>query len=129
MDDVVIKQVIVVRSDLHMRRDKLAEQAARASMQFLIDNNEADRGDQLTVKLSNDEATWLMSGSLTSVVACDSEDALRDMVFRAELADIEVHPINQQGTDEDDPDVLTCAAFGPTTSRELDRIVGGLKVA
>lgn len=125
MDDVV-KQVIVVRSDLHMRRDRVAEQAAKASMQFLIDNNEATRGDELTVRLSNDEASWLMSGSLTSVVACDSEDALRDLVFRAELADIEVHSINERH--DDGQPTLTCAAFGPTTERELDRIVGRLRL-
>lgn len=128
MDDV--KQVIVVRRDLNMRKGKIAAQVAHASMKFLIDNNEAQRGDELTVKLSREEATWLLSGSFTKVVVgCDSEEALRDLVFRAELADIEVHPIIDSGkTEFNNVPTLTCAAFGPTTAEELDRITGALKL-
>lgn len=128
MDEV--KQVIVVRKDLQMRKGKLAAQVAHASMKFLIDNNEADRGDELNVKLSNDEATWLMSGSFTKVVVgCDSEGALRDLIFQAELADIEVHPIVDAGrTEFNNVPTLTCAAFGPCSAVELDRITGTLKL-
>lgn len=125
----IVKQVIVVRRDLHLRKDELAAEAARASMQFLIDNNEADRGNELTVKLSNEEASWLMSGSLVSVVGCGSEDALRDLVLRATLADIEVHEITDaHKVDLDGTPTLTCAAFGPAPTDELDRITGALKL-
>ena len=125
-----IKQVIVVRKDLSLRKGKLAAQVAHASMKFLVDNNEAERGDEITVKLSHDEANWLLSGSFTKiVVGCDSEDALRDLVFRAELADIEVHPIIDAGrTEFDGVPTLTCAAFGPCQAEEIDKITGNLKL-
>jgi hypothetical protein len=42
-----IKQVIVVRRDLNMRKGKLAAQVAHASMKFLIDNDESNRGDEI----------------------------------------------------------------------------------
>lgn len=128
MNDV--KQVIVVRKDLNMRKGKIAAQVAHASMKFLIDNNEASRGDEITVKLSPAEAEWLLSGSFTKiVVGCDSEDALRDLVFQAELADVEVHPIIDAGrTEFNGVPTLTCAAFGPCTAEELDRITGNLKL-
>jgi peptidyl-tRNA hydrolase, PTH2 family len=128
MDDV--KQVIVVRKDLNMRKGKIAAQVAHAAMKFLVDNNEAERGDEITVKLSLDEASWLLSGSFTKiVVGVDSEEALRDLVFQAELADIEVHPIIDSGrTEFNGVPTLTCAAFGPCKAEEVDKITGNLKL-
>lgn len=125
-----VKQVIVVRKDLNMRKGKIAAQVAHAAMKFLVDNNEADRGDEITVKLTPEEAQWLLSGSFTKVVVgVDSEDALRDLVFQAELADIEVHPIIDAGrTEFNGVPTLTCAAFGPCTAEELDKITGNLKL-
>ena len=46
-----VKQVIVVRRDLNMRKGKLAAQVAHASMKFLIDNNTSERPDTLLVEL------------------------------------------------------------------------------
>jgi PTH2 family peptidyl-tRNA hydrolase len=128
MNDV--KQVIVVRSDLNMRKGKIAAQVAHASMKFLIDNNESVRGDEIVTKLTPAEAEWLLSGSFTKiVVGCDSEDALRDLMFQAELLDVEVHEIIDSGrTEFNGVPTLTCAAFGPCEAVELDKITGGLKL-
>lgn len=127
MDDV--KQVIVVRKDLNMRKGKIAAQVGHAAMKFLVDNNESERGDEIVVKLSGDEAQWLLSGSFKKiVVGCDSEEQLRDLVFQAELADIEVHPIIDNGlTEFHGEKTLTCAAFGPCKAEDVDRITGNLK--
>lgn len=117
-----VKQVIVVRRDLNIGRGKLAQDVAAASMQFLVDNNEAQRGDEITVKLSASEAEWLMSGSIATIVGCDSQTALEDLIFQAEMSDVEVHRVT-------DPSLgaLTCAAFGPCDAEEVDRITGNLK--
>lgn len=125
-----VKQVIVVRKDLQMRKGKIAAQVAHASMKFLVDNNEAERGDQIVINLTPDEASWLLSGSFTKiVVGCDSEDELRHLVFQAELSDIDVYPIVDSGkTEFDGIPTLTCAAFGPCTAEQLDRITGNLKL-
>lgn len=124
-----IKQVIVVRKDLNMRKGKIAAQVAHASMKFLVDNNEAKRGDEMIVMLSPEEAIWL-SGSFTKiVVGIDSEDALKDLVLRAELSSIEVHPIIDAGrTEFNGVATLTCAAFGPCDSDALDKLTGNLKL-
>lgn len=125
-----VKQVIVVRNDLNMRKGKIAAQVAHASMKFLVDNNEAERGDEIMVKLSPAEAEWLLSGSFTKiVVGVDSEQALQDLIFQAEMADVEVHPIIDAGkTEFNGVKTLTCAAFGPCTAEEIDRITGNLKL-
>lgn len=124
-----VKQVIVVRKDLNMRKGKIAAQVAHAAMKFLTDNNEAERGDEIIVKLSPSEAMWL-SGSFTKVVVgVDSEDALNDLVLRAELSNIEVHPIVDAGrTEFNGVPTLTCAAFGPCDSDVIDKITGNLKL-
>jgi PTH2 family peptidyl-tRNA hydrolase len=127
---IEVKQVIVVRKDLNMRKGKIGAQVGHASMKFLIDNNESERGDEIVVKLTPDEACWLLSGSFTkAVVGCDSEEELRDLIFRAELADIEVHPIIDNGrTEFNGVKTLTCAAFGPCKVEEIDPITGHLKL-
>lgn len=120
MDDV--KQVIVVRKDLNMRRGTIAEHVAHASMRFLVDNNEAERGDEVIIKLTPAEAMWLTgSVQMTDVVGVDSEEALQDLIFRAQMFDIEVCSV------VDDSEILTCAAFGPCSAEQLDRITGNLK--
>ena len=125
-----VKQVIVVRKDLNMRKGKIAAQASHASMKFLVDNNEAERGDEIMVHLTPSEAEWLLSGSFTKiVVGCDSEDALRDLIFQASLLDIEVHPIVDAGkTEFTGVPTLTCAAFGPCEATEVDKVTGNLKL-
>jgi PTH2 family peptidyl-tRNA hydrolase len=127
MNDV--KQVIVVRKDLNMRKGKIAAQVAHASMRFLTDNNEAERGDEIIVKLSPAEAMWLTGSFTKVVVSVDSEDALQDLIFSAEMSGIEVHPIIDSGkTEFDGVPTLTCAAFGPCEADVLDKITGNLKL-
>lgn len=125
-----VKQVIVVRRDLNMRKGKLASQVAHAAMKFLVDNNEADRDDELMVKLSREEATWLFSGSFTKIVAgCDSEEELQQLILRAKLADVEVYPIVDAGrTEFHGVPTLTCAAFGPCLAEEIDPITSTLRL-
>ena len=119
MNDV--KQVIVVRKDLNMRKSELSAQTAHASMMFLIDNNEADRNDEVVIKLTPAEATWLSGSFAPIILTVDSQDALEDLIFQAKMSDVEVH------TSVDEQETLTCAAFGPCDSEDIDRITGNLK--
>lgn len=125
-----VKQVIVVRKDIKMRKGKLASQVAHAAMKFIVDNNVSERPNVLVVELSNDEATWLFGGSFTkAVVACDTEDELRGLIMKAELADVTVCPIVDSGkTEFHGVPTLTCAAFGPAPVGEVDRITGHLQL-
>jgi peptidyl-tRNA hydrolase, PTH2 family len=124
-----IKMVIAVRKDLTMRKGKLAAQVAHASMKFLTDNNESERGDELHVKLSPEETIW-MTGSFTKiVVGVESQDALENLVFLARLEGIEAHIIIDGGkTEFDGVPTMTCAAFGPCESSQLDKLTGSLKL-
>jgi len=123
-----IKQIIVIRKDLNLKKAKLAAYVAHISMKFLLDNNEANRGDEFTIKLSPEEAVWLREGSTPIVFGINSEDALRDMMFKAELDGIETYPLFVQDQNEFSGDnTLVCAAFGPASSQDLSGIMNKLK--
>lgn len=126
-DDV--KQVIVVRKDINMRKGKFGAQVAHAAMKFLIDNNESERPDELLVRLSPDEVEWLFNETFKKIVlGADSEDELNDLILKAKLADIEVSPIIDCGlTEFHGVKTLTCAAFGPCKASVIDQITGHLK--
>lgn len=118
-----VKQVIVVRRDIPMKRGKLSSQIVHAAMKFLIDNNDAERGDEMHVRLSQDEALWL-SGSMDPYIAMvDSEDALQNLILKARLHDIEVYPVVDTSGGSS---ILTCAAFGPCDENDINKIASKL---
>ena len=57
-----MKQVILVRQDLKMKKSQVAAMVAKASTEFFLVNDESDRGDELSVKLTPEEADWINSG-------------------------------------------------------------------
>jgi PTH2 family peptidyl-tRNA hydrolase len=122
-----IKQVIVVRKDLKLRKSKLASLAAHAAMQFILDNNESDRPDELQVKLSQQEAQWIKGTFDKDVLGIDSHDALSDMVLKAELNGVNVYSIFDKSKKPDEGPQLVCAAFGPDEEDQLAQIIGSLK--
>lgn len=126
------KQVIVVRTDLNMRKGKLASQVAHAAMAFLTRNAEFSDNidvDTMTVELFPFEREWLDNSFTKVVVGVASEEALKDVIFKAKMAGIEVNEIIDNGkTEFGGVLTLTCAAFGPDKAERLDPITGGLQL-
>jgi len=122
--------VIVMRKDLNMRKGKMIAQGGHSVLKFLIDHNEAERPDELLVKLSPAEIDWMFNGAFAKIaVGVDSEEELRELMFKAELADIEVNPIIDAGrTEFNGVPTLTCAAFGPDYVDVIDKVTGHLKL-
>lgn len=129
MNDVDVKQVIVVRKDLNMRKGKIASQVAHASMKFLIENSESDRGNEVMTILSPDETEWVFGSMTKIVVGVNSEDMLRQLILIAKMRDVEVHEVIDEGrTQFNGIPTLTCAAFGPCRAEELKGITDGLEL-
>jgi PTH2 family peptidyl-tRNA hydrolase len=122
-----IKQVIVVRKDLNLRKTELAEQVATASMGFLLENNESDRNDEINVKLSNEEVIWLNGSFEKQIVGVDSEQDLKDLMFKAELEGIGVYPVTKKISGKAQDEIITCAALGPDDSSIIRHVTGHLK--
>jgi len=123
-----VKQTIVIRKDLNIKKGRLASLAISAAMKFIIDNNDAERGDELHVQLSSEEADWIRNLSSKEVLGIDSQDALSDLVFRAELAGVNVYSIfDDRRMENDQNPELLCAAFGPDNDDIINQIIGNLK--
>jgi PTH2 family peptidyl-tRNA hydrolase len=123
-----IKQVIVVRKDLNLRKTELASQVATASMGFLLENNESERNDEINVKLSNEEVLWLNGSFEKLIVGVDSEEDLRDLMFKAELEGIGVYPVHGKLKSGHEDDItIMCAALGPDDSNVINHVTGHLK--
>ena len=125
-----IKQVIVVRKDLNMRKGKMVAQSAHSSLAFLTRFSEID-GDKLSVKLKNpDEVSqWLQEGFTKICVSVDSEEEL-DAVYQTAIdADLNVHMIVDSGlTEFHGVKTKTCLAIGPNKREDIDKITGNLKL-
>lgn len=119
-----LAQVIVLRSDLQFRGGKLIETVAKASRQFLIENNESSDPEKMNVCLTEDESLWLSGSQKTKILEVDNEDDLVILLNRAELQGFDAYPVF---TKVDGEKILTCASFGPFDEKEAERILGKLK--
>ena len=119
-----VKQVIVMRTDLNMRKGKMIAQGAHASMAIFA---EAFRHGNTELWLSAWE--WLL-GSFTKVcVRADSEDELMDIYRKAYQANLHVRSIVDSGlTEFHGVPTNTCLAIGPDESEKIDEITGHLKL-
>ena len=136
-----VKQVIVVRKDLNMRKGKLASQVAHASMKVLLDRMfikyyNWDRGDdtphgseEWILDIDRDTPMWeWLNGSFTKVVLyVEFEDAIHALANRCHFMGIPHAIITDAGrTEFHGVPTVTCIAIGPWWSNEIDEITGGL---
>lgn len=132
------KQVIVMRTDLNMRKGKMAAQAAHAAMAFITrrlelsyvqsDSHTTD-AYEASVLLSAKEVEWLDSSFTKVCVGIDSEEALLDIYKRADVEEIEAHIIQDNGTTEFGGVLTyTCLALGPDDADRIDELTAHLKL-
>jgi PTH2 family peptidyl-tRNA hydrolase len=127
-DNLNVKQVIVVRHDLKMRRGKQIAQGAHASMSFLCRRLQQSGSVSLD-DFSDLERAWL-SGSFAKVCCrVDSEEELMDVHDRAQQAGLVVHLITDSGkTEFHGQPTRTCLAIGPDDADRIDEITGELQL-
>lgn len=130
---MTVKQVIVVRKDLNMRKGKIAAQVAHASMKFMLED--AKWGDGCGMRspnvisrvCSDKEREWLQGLFMKIVAYVTSEQELTDLMVKGKAAGLQVFPIMDFGlTEFHGVSTLTCAAFGPDTPEKLDPVTGKL---
>jgi len=122
-----VKQVIVMRKDLGMRKGKMIAQGAHASMKVLIDRASLT-DDALVIPLDAATREWLVSGRFTKVcVSVDSESQLDMVVEQARAAGLPCAVIVDSGkTEFHGVPTKTCCAVGPAWADAVDAITGGL---
>jgi PTH2 family peptidyl-tRNA hydrolase len=125
-----IKQVIVIRKDLNMRKGKMIAQGAHASVQVCIDLQSSwcpDYGFESKNARLFDE--WYYGGLQTKIcVSVDSELELINIYEKARNAGFACSLIKDAGLTEFKEPTFTAVAIGPAKSEEVDKITGGLKL-
>lgn len=139
---VDVKQVIVMRKDLHMRKGKIVAQACHASMKVLLDlmivedvtSDDLPDGMSITVRTlpapSNSPVNQWLEGAFRKIcVYVNSEEELEEIYTKACAAGIPCAMIEDRGlTEFNGVPTKTCCAVGPWDDSLVDAITGDLKL-
>ena len=127
-----VKQVIVMRKDLKMRRGKECSQAAHASLGAVLQMMERNySGSERILRLEpNEPITKWLNDSFTKIcVSVDSEEELIDIYNQANSARLNTVMIEDNGlTEFHGVKTKTCICIGPDWSDEIDKITKHLKL-
>ena len=131
-----IKQVLVVRTDLKMRRGKEDSQCGHAALAFIgrriqdylkavafIANSFPDEM-QVPIVLNKWERDWFLDIYTKITLAADSEEELWAVRDLCEQAGLPVQVIIDAGLTEIPPNTPTCIAIGPAPAEKIDAITG-----
>jgi peptidyl-tRNA hydrolase, PTH2 family len=131
-----IKQVIVIRKDLKMRRGKEIAQGSHASIAWLtkrlrwpggLNKQIAEKSNRLD--LSQEEIDWI-NGSFAKVCCqVNSKEELMEIQRKAKDAGLTVELITDSGkTEFGGQPTPTCLAIGPHKAEKIDPITGDLEL-
>lgn len=134
-----IKQVIVWRKDLKVRRGKQMAQSAHASLKVFTDKfekpfepmaftNTSTAGKyRVNFLINKEEKDWLEGMFTKIVVSVDSEQELLDVYNKAKMVNLPCALIEDNGlTEFHGVKTITCCAIGPADSEKIDEITGEL---
>ncbi len=123
-----IKQVIVIRKDLKMRRGKEIVQGCHASNMFLMWRlGTIKKGASIHYTLTEVEELWMAGNYKKVCVTVNSESEMDGIYEEAKLAGLEVHMVTDLGLTEFNLEpTKTCLAIGPDYSEKIDKITGKL---
>ncbi len=129
-----VKQVIIIRNDLNMRKGKMCSQAAHASMKVFFDrmNESGDSRYEIGPEESwcwEDVVLWI-DGSFTKiVVSCNSEQELKTIYENAVHLNLPASIIHDNGlTEFGGVPTYTAVAIGPAKSSLIDTITKNLRL-
>lgn len=135
MSDRRAKQVIVMRTDLNMRRGKMVAQGAHASLGVLLGIEHPDSHpitwdrDRMTSEQSRAITEWLKGSFAKVCVGVPSEGELMRVYAEAVDANLPTKLITDAGhTEFHGVPTRTCLAIGPCWADEVDRITGELRL-
>ena len=126
-----IKQVIVMRKDLGMRKGKMIAQGAHASIAFMTNRmrliGDAFTGIEGKVDLREEESDWIKGAFKKVCVYVESEAELYQIYHAANFDGLETHLITDSGlTEFNGVPTPTCLAIGPDRAEKIDVHTGHL---
>ncbi len=133
---VDVKQVIVIRKDLGMRRGKEIAQGSHASIAWLTNRltmlgyvNPGERGKYASCHLTEAEWQWTDGNFRKICCVVNSEDELLELAAKAKAAGLVCEVIEDTGlTEFGGVPTLTALAIGPDYDEKIDPVTGNLKL-
>lgn len=128
-----VKQVIVIRRDLKMRRGKEIAQGAHASAMWMLKRLTIDRFDNRGLwhesLFSEVEKAWINDLYRKVVCQVDSFEELKTLHDSATAAGLNSHLVTDAGATEfHDVPTITALAIGPALTPQIDAITKHLKL-
>lgn len=113
-----MKQVIIMRTDLNMRKGKMIVQGAHASMLFMFHDGDLSVANR-----------WYRDGMKKIGVRVDTITELLILWEQARKAGLRAHIVTDAGhTEFHGEPTMTCLAIGPNDEEAVDKITGHLKL-
>ncbi|WP_442870502.1 aminoacyl-tRNA hydrolase [Aneurinibacillus sp. Ricciae_BoGa-3] len=142
----MIKQVIVMRNDLNMRKGKMVAQGAHAALKVFLDRVKTDKNfmdmfetfcrekgypvleeQTYPISLTLDMLDWMDDKFTKICVRANSEEELVSIYHQAKDANLPVALITDSGqTEFHGVRTKTCLAIGPADADAIDSITGNL---
>ncbi len=113
---IIMKQAIVVRSDLKMKKGKIAAQSCHASVNCY---KKSDRDNILE---------WERDGSKKVVLKVSKLQDLFELNTLAKELGVVSSLITDAGHTQVEPSTITCLGLGPADDEVIDKITGDLKL-
>ena len=136
----MFKQVIVMRTDLNMRKGKMAVQAAHAAIGSVFEQDIFPSMERYFPVLfrsclpdrkrkeKEEFWYWYENGMPKICVGIPNETLLQEIIVNAKAVGLRVTLVHDAGLTELEPGTLTCCAIGPNTIEMIDKVTGGLKL-
>ena len=127
-----VKQVIVIRKDLKMRKGKMVAQGAHASLGSLLNFfNKKEESRKIEYSVQFDKGSILdswLNGIFTKIcVSVDSEEELDKIKEQCDALGIPCALITDCGlTEFHGVPTKTCLGIGPWYTEDIDKITGKL---
>jgi PTH2 family peptidyl-tRNA hydrolase len=132
-----MKQVIIIRKDLKMRRGKEIAQGSHASMAFLLRDvlepihytSTYEAKGKFIANMVSEVDKWLDMGQTKICLQIHSEEELLKLHKKAEEMGLRSNYITDAGrTEFNGVPTITSLAIGPNKSEDIDKITGHLKL-
>ncbi|XP_052889659.1 uncharacterized protein LOC128297978 [Anopheles moucheti] len=116
-----MKMVLVVRSDLGLKKGKIASQCAHAAVLCCMRASAGGPG-------KNKLEAWLMQGQPKIVLRVDSLQEMHLLTERAEAIGVIAEIVRDAGRTQVASGTETVLGLGPDRSAAIDSLVGSLKL-
>jgi PTH2 family peptidyl-tRNA hydrolase len=125
-----MKQMIVLRTDLNMRKGKMVAQGAHASMAAILNlGKTTDDGTSLTIPLDQRCKEWLTGNFKKVCVGIEGEEAMRELYAKAQANGMIAALITDSGlTEFHGNPTITALAIGPDKDERFIGLTDQLKL-